>query len=350
MLQHALLFVTLAAALPAAEWDSKAAASYLDQRTTWWMSWPGAQRDQGTFCISCHTSGPYVFARPALRSLTRDTAPNAIETKIVANVAKRVQQWKEALPAYPDKPTDMHKTVESRGTESIWNALVLSAYQTPETKQAFDNMFEQQIMAGDNKGAWEWLQFHNSPWEGDSQFYGSVLAALAIGNMPADYRNQPAIQRSTDLLRQYLNKNKDRQTPMDRVMLVWASTKLPRLLPPAQQQAILKAALANQQPDGGISLGSLSPNWKRRDGTDIETKPDGYATGLVAYVMQLAGTPRGDKQLQAALNWLTANQEKSDGRWLAYSMNKQRDLSTEIGRFMADAATAYATLALTAAH
>jgi hypothetical protein len=26
-------------------------------------------------------------------------------------------------------------------------------------------------------GAWAWLQFHNAPWEGDSQYYGTSLAA-----------------------------------------------------------------------------------------------------------------------------------------------------------------------------
>src|SRR5580704_3331607 len=48
-------------------WDPKAAAAYLDQREVTWMEWIGAARDQNTFCVACHTSIPYLLARPALR-------------------------------------------------------------------------------------------------------------------------------------------------------------------------------------------------------------------------------------------------------------------------------------------
>src|SRR5690348_16189598 len=41
----------------AAPWDRRAAAAYLDERTSGWMHNMGAI-DHGTFCISCHTGLP----------------------------------------------------------------------------------------------------------------------------------------------------------------------------------------------------------------------------------------------------------------------------------------------------
>ena len=327
-------------------WNPKAAAGYLDSRIAWWMAWPSAARDHETFCVSCHTALPYAMARPALRTALNEEAPSPTEQKLVANVTKRVRMWAELEPFYPDKKAGDPKTAESRGTESILNALILSGSGTPDARLALDNMWAQQSKEGDAKGAWAWLQFHNSPWEGDSQYYGATLAALAAGNAPQSYRTSPAVQQNLKLLAGYLTANRSSQTLMDRVILLWASTKLPDLLTRAEQKQIMDEALAKQQPDGGFSLSAFVGSWKRRDNTALETKSDGYATGVVTYVLQEAGLKRQQPQLQRGLAWLEKNQEASDGRWLAYSLNKQRDLSSDVGRFMSDAATAFAVLAL----
>jgi squalene-hopene/tetraprenyl-beta-curcumene cyclase len=333
-------------------YSGKAAAAYLDGRIDWWSTWPVSARDHGTFCVSCHTVLPYAMARPALRKTLAEASPSVTERKLLDNVTKRVRMWQVVEPFYPDAVRGVPKTAESRGTESILNALILANYDVPygklsaDTQLAFDNMWAEQLKAGDAKGAWSWLQFHNAPFEGDSQYYGAAMAAVAVGLAPADYRSSPMIHDRLNALREYLARQREFQTLLDRVILLWASTRVPGLLSPVEQNGIISEALAKQQSDGGFSLSGFVGNWKRHDNTPLETRSDGYATGLVTLVLQQSGMKREQPQLKRGLSWLQANQDATEGRWLAYSLNKQRDLSSDVGRFMSDAATAYAVLSL----
>ncbi len=339
----------------APSWNGKAAAAYLDGRMVWWMGWDVAARDHNTFCVSCHTVLPYAMARPALRATLAEQAPCAPERQLLDSVTKRVRMWKEVEPFYPDAKRGVPKTAESRGTESILNAVILVGYDaptgklSPDARLALDNMWAEQLKTGEAQGAWSWLQFHNSPWEGDSQYYGAALAALAVGSAPGNYQSAPEIQDNMKLLRDYLVQERDSQILINRVILLWASTKVPGLLTPAQQKSIIDEALSKQQADGGFSLSSFVGGWKRHDGTPLETKSDGYATGVVMFVLEQAGMKRDQPQMKRGLAWLALNQDKTEGRWLAYSLNKQEDSSTYTGHFMSDAATAFAVLALQAA-
>jgi len=334
------------------EWSPKAAAAYLDEREAWWMTWSTAARDHETYCVSCHTVLAYAMARPALRGALSEAEAPAPERSLIENVTKRVRLWNEVEPFYSDKARGVPKTAESRGTESILNAMVLVANDAPTSKLRADarlalaNMWALQLKSGEARGAWDWLEFHNSPWEGNSRYYGATIAAIATGMAPDGYRSTPEIQADLKLLREYLVRESGSQVLIDRVMLLWASAKLPGLLTGAQQKAIVDEALGKQQADGGFSLTSFVGGWKRHDDSPLETKSDGLATGVVLYAIEQTGDKRNKAQLARARAWLIANQDKTEGRWLAYSLNKQRDLSTDVGRFMSDAATAYAVLAL----
>ena len=346
------------AAKSANSWDPKSAATYLDRREGWWMEWPKAARDHGTFCISCHTALPYALSRPALRKALGEGAPSANERKLLDNVTARVRLWKEVAPFYTDADRGVHKSVESRGTESVLNALILASNDaqhgrlSDDTRTALDNMWAEQQTAGEKKGAWLWLRFGNEPWEADdSDYYGATLAAVAAGIAPENYRVRPEIQNHLSMLREYLNREYAAQTTVNRVALLWASLRVPGLLASERQNAIIEELLAKQQADGGWSLSSLAGTWKRQDGTPQDQKSDGYATGLITFVLQQAGAPGENAEQKRALTWLANNQNLTEGSWPGYSLNKNAEhhQSPDTARFMNDAATAYAVLALTEA-
>src|ERR1700730_8002212 len=195
----------------AATWNSKGAAAYLDQRSSWWITWPQAARDHDTFCIPSHTALPYALGRPALRAALGEQGPSANERQLLDNVKKRVRLWAEVLPFYSDEKNGAPKTAEARGTEVVLNALILASYDgrdgklSDDARQALDNMWALQLKTGEKKGAWTWLHLHNEPWEADaSQFWGATLGALAAGNAPKDYRSKPAVQDNVKLLAEYL--------------------------------------------------------------------------------------------------------------------------------------------------
>jgi squalene-hopene/tetraprenyl-beta-curcumene cyclase len=334
------------------KWNARAAAGYLDGRMEWWLHWPNAARDHDTACVSCHTALPYALARPALHALLAEREPSPQERAMVAHVEKRVRMWREVEPFYPDQTRGLPKSSESRGTEAVLNALVLAARDastgtlSDAGRQAFANMWALQFTAGDLKGAWAWLNFHYEPWESsESGYYGAALAALAVGMAPGGYASSPEIQDRMKLLREYLQRTVDNERQFNRLTVLWAGTTIPNLLTAEQRHAILEAAAKTQQADGGWATAGLG-TWKRVDGTPLETASDGYATGLVTLVLRRAGAGHSKEQLDRAVTWLTQHQDASTGHWPASSLNKKRDPASDIGKFMSDAATAYAVLAL----
>src|SRR3954469_2332839 len=222
---------------PPPAWNRQAAAAYLDQRATWWTTWPTAQRDHGTFCVSCHTALPYALARPSLRQPLGESAPAPSEAALLANVTKRVTMWRDVEPFYPDQTRGVPKTSESRATEAILNAVILSRRDasagslSEEGRRALDNMWALQMKTGEQTGAWTWLQFHNEPWEGDSSpFHGATLAAIAIHSAPAGYAARPENADRLKALHDYLRNGNEKQALLSRAMLLWASTLAPAMI------------------------------------------------------------------------------------------------------------------------
>jgi squalene-hopene/tetraprenyl-beta-curcumene cyclase len=345
---------TLEAGAPAEPgWNARAAAQYLDQRAEWWTTWPNAARDRGTYCMSCHTTLPYALARPALRGLLAESAPSPSEGKIMANLLTRARNWRDVEPWYPDQTRGLPKTSESRAIEAVMNALVLvrrdaaAGHLSDDARTALGVMWALQMKTGPEAGAWTWLNFKMEPWESpNSPYFGASLAALAIGSAPDSYATSPEIRDRLNALRGYFARQHGTVSRLNQLMGLWASGSVAGLLTDQQRQSTIAATDAQQQADGGWSTAVLG-SYTRMDNTESDRRSDGYATALATLALQAAGVSATEPPVAKGLDWLRRNQDSATGRWSAVSPNKQRDPSSDPGKFMSDAATAYAVLALT---
>jgi squalene-hopene/tetraprenyl-beta-curcumene cyclase len=348
------------------QWNKSGASQYLDRRGESWFKFGGANRGEGasaSHCISCHTLLPYALARPALRRLSDDKAPTEWETKTLEQTKLRVANWDQLdeveYQLFYD--FDEPKKKQSRGTEAILNTLLLSLddrvegrpQPSADTKKAISILWATQLTAGEHKGSWDWLNFGLEPWESTSgRYLGASLAAIALGAVPGDNPTGEGgnSRERLDSLRTYLKDHYAAQNLHNRIWLLWAAVNMNGLLTAQQKDQLVEQILAKQQSNGGWSLSALGDFTHGEIKTPVTT-PDGYATGLILHVLQLAGVTKDNAHVGKGLTWLRENQDPS-GVWRAASVNKKRspestDLAkANIGKFMWDAATAYAVLAL----
>src|SRR5271156_2989967 len=344
------------------KWDATRAAAYLDSREVWWQGWAPAQKDHGTFCISCHTAVPYAMARPTLRQAVDETAMVTPEKILMDSVEKRLRGWTRMAPFYSDRDGP-DKAAQSRATESVLNAVILASYDVgqghlrPITRTAFDEAWALQEREGEDAGGWKWQDFNLAPWESvEGGYQGAALLAVQAEKAPDGYAAEPAVAPYLERLRDYLKREYSSQPIMNQLYVLWASAKSPGLLTSAQRKSLIASLRSLQQPDGGWALSSLDQGNRERDSRwrwirkqlKIAVKPpesDGCATGLVVLALEESGTSRQDPMLMHGLQWLERHQD-SDGSWRTESLNAKRNPQTDVGRFMTDAATGYAVMAL----
>ncbi len=276
---------------------------------------------------------------------------------MLADIEKRVRNWDAMLPFYSDEKYGEGKEIESRNAESVLNAIILASYDGGKpalselTRLAFDHAWALQSKAGPDAGAWVWQNFAYTPWESkESQYHWAALMAMAVSRTPMEYRKEVAA--NLGLLEGYLRSHYDAQPLLNKTALLWASSRIPDLLSQSQKGALVSELSKLQHSDGGWSLTDLG-TWERRDKTPLETRSDGYATGLIVLALQETGSEvdrpawiKSERSIKTGCAWLATHQDKQTGSWPAWSLNKNRDPQSDAGLFMTDAATAYAVLAL----
>jgi squalene-hopene/tetraprenyl-beta-curcumene cyclase len=323
--------------LASADWNPRLAAQYLDSRQREWLEWKTAKAPGGS-CVSCHTNATYLLARPALRRALGESQPTSYETDLLASLRARVSitEPTRLSPTFPKEPL----ASQAYGVEAIFAALFLSRDnpESPESIAARKRMWSAQLREGEFKGTWQWFSLKLDPWEmAESRFYGATVAALVTGAS-----NDPS-QRAE--LAEYLRKEQRNQPMHNRLMLLSASSKIPSAMSAEQRAAILDEAWKEQQPDGGWTIQSIGP-WKENPTAPVSKGSNSYATGFVAYSLEQAGVAATDPRLARSLAWLKPHQDSESGAWPAESMNKHFEPGSMQSKFMMDAATAYAAMAL----
>ena len=320
MLSRAAVCLALSL-LPAwgADWDPLLAAQYLDSRQKEWFVWPRANAAAKP-CVSCHTGMTYLLARPALRKALGEDTPTVYETGLLASLRSRLDQKEPAA-------------APGLGVESILAARFLA------TGDAFDRMWALQIHEGAAKGAWNWFSLDRDPWEmPESRFYGAALAAMTV---PTNDHGRPEARE----LVAYLNREQAKQPLHNRLMLLWASTAFPEALPAAARGAIVEEVWKKQQADGSWTADALGPFQTHAKAPHAEGG-NAYATAFTTYVVQQSAGDPANPKLARALAWLRTHQDPERGCWQSVSMNEQYEPGSMQSKFMADAATSFAVLAL----
>jgi squalene-hopene/tetraprenyl-beta-curcumene cyclase len=277
-------------------------------------------------CGTCHTNYAYLIARPALGAF-KSPAMDEIRSFFEGRVAHWDDGKKGAQPRWDTE-------VVATGVTLALNDAATTGTLHPLTRRALDRMWTLQKP----DGAWNWLKCDWPPFEHDD-YYGAVFTAVGVGHAPGGYAQSETARPGLDRLRRYLREN----PPPDlhhATFLLWAAQKLDGLMTPEASASTIAQLRDRQRKDGGWSLPSLGA-WKRHDGTpnDPDAPSDGYATGLVVYVLRQTGVASTDPAIARGIDWLKTHQRAS-GRWFTRSLNTDRF------HYITNAGTGFAVLAL----
>lgn len=288
-------------------------------------------------CISCHTNGSYLQMRPALTAVLGKPSED-----IRGFFVGQLGQFEKLEPAKLQESTRPAQVIYLAAGLSEWDANVTKQL-SPETTRALKLMFDLQRPSG----TWGALDCW-PPFESDA-YHLATVAAMSVGAAPGwrESLKDEALQGKIKALQQYLRT----ETPphdYSRVLLLWASCRMPDLLPREKQQELVALLRKQQRPDGGWSIRTFAAPeaWgkgnraARLKGEKDFGNPesDGHMTGLALLVLRESGVDSHGPGVQKGITWLKQNQRTS-GRWWTKSLN------TDSWHFITYSGTCYPLLA-----
>jgi len=281
------------------------------------VAWSGQRR-----CISCHTNGSYMLARPALSAA------------LGAPPASTLGFFQEQLTSLSAEPLESLRK-STKPAQVIYLAAGLAEWDkhvtgtlSADTDKALRLLFAIQ----EDSGTWGTLDCW-PPYESDA-YHEATVAALAAATAPGwlsavEAGSDDELKTRIERLRTYL---RDTPPPHDygRVLLLQASTRFPGLVDEAGKTSLVALLRRHQRDDGGWSLRTFATpeSWGRGNRAEkLRAEPDfatpasdGHMTGLAILALREAGVPADDAGIQRGIAWLQSNQRVS-GRWWTRSLN-----------------------------
>ena len=289
-------------------------------------------------CVSCHTTGTYMQVRPLLSEVLGKPS-----TEIRNLFVEQLERFQSMDANESREGANPAQVVYIAAGLAEWDRQITGKL-SPPTKQALNLMLSLQ----EDNGTWG-SETTWPPLE-SSEFQEATVAAMAVATAPGWLENlkDEDLRQGVTRLHGYLRETIPPHN-YGRVVLLWAATRMPNLIPKSRKQKIVRMIKKHQRKDGGWSIRSFATpeEWgegnraeKLREELDFNNpSSDGHMTGLALLVLRAAGVSKEKKFIQRGVEWLKANQRES-GRWWTRSLN------TEKRHYITYTGTAYPLLAL----
>ena len=239
-----------------------------------------------------------------------------------------------------------------QGVETIFRAMFLSreplssradAAQTmsAHSQKAFDQLWALQKARGRRKADGDGTRRISIPGRTPSPAAWRIARRRCAHANASRVSQTAKVREQAAALNAYLMDSIDSRRLHDRLALLLAGSFIPDSL----RQSITADALSAQQADGGWTIESLGPLDGARRCATGNRQPTPTRRRSPPFALLRGGVARINQDLQATA-WLQSHQDPQPGAWSAMSMNKRYPDGSMESRFMQDAATAFASLAL----